>query len=56
LRLVAPLTPITYVANVFRAVLAGHFGTQFTYDVLILLGFTAVFLVLVHRKLDWRAG
>jgi ABC-2 type transport system permease protein len=56
LRAIAPFNPVTYVADAFRAVLAGHFGAQFTYDVLILLGFTAVFLVLVHRKLEWRAA
>lgn len=56
LRAIAPFTPITYVADAFRAVLHGHFGTNFTYDVLMLLGFTAAFLLLVHRKLDWRAA
>jgi ABC-2 type transport system permease protein len=56
LRLVAPLTPITYAADAFRLVLNGKFGTGLAYDVLILLGFTSAFLWLVHRKLDWRAA
>lgn len=55
LRLVAYLMPTTYVADSFRAVLAGHFGAGLEVDVLLLVVFTAAMLLLVHRKLDWRA-
>lgn len=56
LRLFARITPTTYVADAFRAALGGQFGSAVVYDVLILVGYASVFLWLVARKLDWRAG
>lgn len=56
LRLFSYLMPTTYVANSFRAVLAGQFGPGLGIDILLLTLFTAAFLFLVHRKLDWRAS
>ncbi|MHB9144464.1 MAG: hypothetical protein ACYC5Y_03920 [Symbiobacteriia bacterium] len=47
--------PTTYVADSFRAVLAGRFGIGLGFDVLLLTLLTLAFLLLVHRKLDWRA-
>ncbi|MHB9145822.1 MAG: ABC transporter permease [Symbiobacteriia bacterium] len=55
LRLFSYAMPTTYVADSFRAVLAGRFGMSLGLDVLLLILFTAAMLLLVHRKLDWRA-
>jgi ABC-2 type transport system permease protein len=46
--------PLMYIADTFRAALGGHIGMNAMIDVLILLAFSLVFLLLVHRKLDWR--
>lgn len=56
LKLLAVIMPTTYSADAFRQALAGNFGRTLAYDVLVLLFFTAVFLTLVHRKLDWRSA
>lgn len=55
LQWVARLVPTTYAAHGFRSALAGHFGPGLAYDILILVILMAAALVLVHRKLDWRA-
>ncbi len=56
LRWLAVVFPTTYVADAFRTALSGNFGTGLAYDVLILAAYSLAFLVLVQRKLDWRAG
>lgn len=55
LRIVAMFIPTTYVADSFRSALEGNLGINLIYDGLILVGFSVAFLVLVYRKLDWRA-
>lgn len=55
LQWIARLIPTTYAAQGFRAALAGHFGPGLAVDLFILVLLMAVSLVLVHRKLDWRA-
>lgn len=56
LRWVAVAFPTTYASDAFRNALSGNFGTGLAYDVLILGLYSLAFLVLVQRKLDWRAG
>lgn len=56
LQFVARFVPTTYVADAFRMVLAGSLGVNVFYDIILLFCFTAAFLLVVHRKLDWRAA
>lgn len=56
LQWLARLIPTTYAAHGFRSALAGNFGPVLAYDILILVLLMAVSLILVHRKLDWRAA
>jgi len=55
-RWIARLIRTTYVAAAFRSALQGNFGPPLAYHVLILVSLAAAFLLLVQRKLDWRAG
>jgi ABC-2 type transport system permease protein len=56
LQMIAIFVPTTYVADAFRLVLAGNGGSRLMYDMLILTALVVVFLVVVHRKLDWRTN
>ncbi|HWQ15945.1 MAG TPA: ABC transporter permease [Roseiflexaceae bacterium] len=56
LRVVALFVPTTYAADAFRAALAGEVGPRILLDALALAGFSAAFLWLVQRKLDWRGA
>lgn len=56
LQIVAIFVPTTYVADAFRLMLAGNSGPRLLYDMLILAALVVVFLLLVHRKLDWRTN
>lgn len=56
LRLLSWLIPTTYAADAFRAALGGQITTNIAFDVLILALFSFVFLVIVHRRLDWRTA
>lgn len=56
MRLVAHAMPTTYAAGAFRSALAGKFGPDLAYHVLMLVLFSGVLLWLVHRKLDWRSA
>jgi ABC-2 type transport system permease protein len=56
LRITSYFVPTTYVSDAFRAALQGNIGLGLAYDVLILVLFTAFFMALVHRKLDWRGA
>jgi ABC-type multidrug transport system permease subunit len=53
-RVVALFMPTTYVADAFRAVLGEHTGTHLTLDLIVLAGFSAVFLTITYFRLDWR--
>lgn len=54
-RYLSAITPIPYVAEAFRAALAGNFGPELAYHVGIITLMALACLTLVHRKLDWRA-
>ncbi|MFZ5814793.1 MAG: hypothetical protein ACOY93_05775 [Bacillota bacterium] len=54
-RWLSAATPIPSVAGAFRAALAGRFGPELAYHLLIMLLFGLGSLPMVHRKLDWRA-
>ena len=56
LQWIAIVVPTTYVADAFRLVLAGNTGPRLLYDMLILTVLIVVFLLIVHRKLDWRTN
>jgi len=55
MRICGWIMPTTYVAAIFRAALEGRYDSEFVADLLILVGFSVGSLVLVQRKLDWRA-
>lgn len=55
LQLTAYFLPTTYAARALRETLAGASVLQLWPEILILLGFTAISLMLVPFKLDWRA-
>ncbi len=54
LQILNQFLPFMYIADTFRATLGGHIGMNVMIDVLILLAFSFIFLLLIHRKLDWR--
>ncbi len=54
LRYFSVILPTTYIANAFRAVLAGRFDVNLLIDLTVILLFTIVSLYLVARKFDWR--
>lgn len=56
LQILSLFIPTTYVADAFRIALSGRMGVSFFLDVLFLVLISAVFLALVHWKLDWRTG
>jgi ABC-2 type transport system permease protein len=56
LRLISRIIPTTYVADAFRAVLAGQLNANFRLDILILAAFAVVFLLITYICLDWRAS
>lgn len=55
LRILAQFIPLTYSADAFRAILNGG-GTNLLMDIAVLCIFALLFLLLVYRKLDWRAA
>ncbi|GCE13506.1 ABC transporter permease [Tengunoibacter tsumagoiensis] len=55
LRILSWFVPTTYTADAFRAAIGGTIGQNVLIDIVVLSGFSIVFLVLVHTKLDWRS-
>jgi ABC-2 type transport system permease protein len=56
LRIIALFIPTTYVADLFRSALGGHAQIPVFVDVLVIVVCSVSFLLLVHRKMDWRIG
>jgi ABC-2 type transport system permease protein len=56
LRIISLFVPTTYVADAFRAILAGHIDMYLASDVLIVLLFSGAFLTLAYLRLDWRTS
>jgi len=54
LRYTSVLMPTTYIADAFRAALAGELGGGFWLSMGIILLYTVVSLYVVARKFDWR--
>ncbi|HEX6291098.1 MAG TPA: ABC transporter permease [Herpetosiphonaceae bacterium] len=56
LQMIAIFVPTTYVADAFRMVLSGNWGARLMYDILILTALVGLFLLVSHRRLDWRTS
>lgn len=54
LQIISWFIPTTYVADSFRAVLGGHIGPRFAFDVVVLSLCSVVLLTLAHWKIEWR--
>jgi ABC-2 type transport system permease protein len=46
--------PTTYVADIFRIVLAGQLTTQFFTDIGVLVAFSIILLPLAYKRIEWR--
>lgn len=55
MRALSSATPIPYVAGAFRSAMAGQFDQGFLINLAVMLVMGLGYLLLVHRKLDWRA-
>lgn len=55
LRIIARFIPTTYVADAFRIVISGQLGTNFLFDVFILVIFAILFLFVAYKRVNWRS-
>jgi ABC-2 type transport system permease protein len=54
LRIIATVFPTTYIADAFRAAVAGDISSRVWIDLGVILGYAVVSLYLVAKKFDWR--
>jgi ABC-2 type transport system permease protein len=55
-QIISRFVPTTYVADAFRAIIAGKLGTNFVFDIIFLVVFAILFLSLAYIRVDWRAS